>query len=333
MTKDRCTWHNDRVDQLEAFRTFVAVAEHGGFAAAARKLGRSPAAVTRTIAALEGTLGAALFRRTTRVVTLTDAGARFLVDARRILADVDESTALLRGSDGALRGPLVVTASVMFGRIYVVPLLLDFMRANREIQVRLLLLDRVVDLVDEGVDVAFRIAHLRDSSLRALRVGSMRRVFCAAPSYLARHGRPRRPADLHRHELVGFADDASPREWSFPRGRGTQRIAITPRFGANSIDATIAAALAGQGIVRAHAYQVADAVRAGKLELVLTTHEPKLIPVHVVHAAGPRAPARVRAFVDFAAAALRSDPRLDPAALTRVSARPSRGRSPSPPSP
>ncbi len=315
------------MDRLDAFRTFVTVADQASFAGAARHLGRSAAAVTRTVAALEADLGAALFRRTTRVVALTDAGARFLVDARRILADVEEASALIRGSDGALRGPLVVTASVMFGQRYVVPVLLEFLRANAAIEARALLLDRVVDLVDENVDVAVRIAHLRDSALHAARVGAMRRVVCAAPAYLAAHGRPKRPEDLRRHAVLAFASDARAHEWSFPRGRRTHRIAFTPRLVTNSVEATLQGAVAGHGIIRAHAYQVADELRAGRLELLLAEWEPPPIPIHVVHAAGARAPARVRAFVDFAVAALRGDPRLDPAGIDRVSARPSRGRS------
>lgn len=299
------------MDQLDAFATFAAVADAGGFAAAARKRGRSPAAVTRSIAALEASLGTELFRRTTRVVSLTDAGARFLVDVRRILADVGEATAAAAGEHAALGGTLVVTAPVMFGRVHVAPLVLEFLRKHRDVRARALLVDRVVDLVDEGVDVALRIAHLADSSFRAVRVGAVRRVTCASPAYLAKYGRPRTPGDLRDHAVIAFAQGSPPRDWTFPRARRAQRIAIEPRLTTNSTETTIAAAVAGHGITRALSYQVADDVRAGRLVVVLADHEPPPIPIHVVHSGGSRVSARVRAFVDFAVAKLRSDKRLD----------------------
>ncbi len=300
------------MDRFDAFGTFAAVADTGGFAAAARHLGRSPAAVTRTIAALEAELGTALFRRTTRVVALTDAGARFLASVRRILADVAESSAAATGSHATVGGSLVFTASVMFGRVHVVPVLLRFLARHPEIQARALLLDRVVDLVEEGVDVAIRIAHLGDSALRAVRVGEVRRVTCAAPAYLAEHGKPRTPADLKRHAVIAFSAGPPPREWAYPRGRRAQRVRIDPRLITNSSEASISAAIAGHGITRALSYQIADDVRAGRLVVVLAEHEPQPLPIHVVHAGGAGAPARIRAFVDYVAEALRADKRLDP---------------------
>lgn len=309
---DHCIGHNNRMDRLDAFSTFVAVAETGGFAAAARKLGRSPAAVTRTVAALEDDLATRLFRRTTRVVTLTEAGARFLADVKRILADVDESSASVRGADGTLRGSLVVTASVMFGTLYVSKVLLGFLERHPEVRARALLLDRVVDLVVEGIDVAIRIAHLTDSSLRAAKVGTVRRVLCASPAYLAAHGRPKEPRDLASHATIAFSPAAAARDWSFPRKRRTFRVAIEPVLVTNNTETTIAAAVAGHGIARALSYQVASEVRAGKLEVLLPEYEPPPVPIHVMHAAGATAPARVRAFVDYAVDRLRRDPRLDP---------------------
>jgi DNA-binding transcriptional LysR family regulator len=298
------------VDQFDAYNTFAAVAGAGGFAAGARLLGRSPAAVTRTIAALEAELSVQLFRRTTRVVSLTEAGASFLADVRRILADVGESHARARGSHESLRGNLAVTAPVLFGRLYATPVLLEFLRAHPEMRTRALLVDRVVDLLEEGIDVAIRIAHLRDSSMRAVKVGSVRRVLCAAPSYLEARGRPRKPADLRRHAVISFAIGAPPRDWSFARQRRVARVPIDPVLATNSTDAAIDAAIAGHGITRALSYQIADEVRAGRLRVLLRDYEPPPIPIHVVHAGSTSA--RVRAFVDFAVERLRSDPRLDP---------------------
>jgi len=298
------------MDRLEAFSTFAAVAESGGFATAARKLNRSPAAVTRTVAALEASIHTQLFRRTTRVVTLTEAGARFLVDVRRILADVEEATAAAAGDHAALRGALVVTAPVMFGRLYVAPLVLAFLAEHPLISAQALLVDRIVDLLEENVDVAVRIAPLIDSSLRGTRVGWVRRMLCAAPSYLAAHSPLRAPADLVQHAVIAFAQGGPPRDWSFPRGKHRQRVAVVPRFTTNSTEASVAAAVSGHGIIRVLSYQVADELRAGTLVPLLAGFEPAPLPIHVVHTGGRAAPARVRAFVDCAVSRLRADARL-----------------------
>jgi DNA-binding transcriptional LysR family regulator len=299
------------MDRLDAFATFAAVADHGGFSAAARKLRLSPAAVTRSVAALEAELGTQLFRRTTRVVALTDEGARFLVSAKRILADTQASMAGLRDMDTALRGSLVVTAPVMFGNLYVAPLLLSFLRSHPEVRARSLLVDRVVDLVAEGIDVAVRIAHLEDSTLRAAKVGAVRRVVVASPGYLATHGTPEHARDLRGHHIVAFSMGEPAREWTFTRGRSTTRVPIDPRLVTNSTETSLRAALAGRGITRALSYQVASDVRAGRLVVLLPQLEPPPIPVHVVHAAGAEAPARVRAFIDHSVSKLRADERLD----------------------
>jgi len=300
------------MERFEAFANFVAIAESGGFAAAARKLGRSPAAVTRGLAGLEQELGARLFRRTTRVVSLTEAGARFLIAAKRILSDTEESMAQVRTGDAELRGNLVVTASVMFGNAYVTPILLAFLRRHPHVRARTVLADRVVDLVAEGIDVAVRIAHLKDSSLRAAKVGAVRRVLCASPAYLAAKGTPKRVADLRDHDTIAFTQGDAPRDWTFTGGRSSGRVAIAPRLVTNSTETSLRAAVAGRGITRALSYQVASDVRAGRLVVLLPELEPPPIPVHVVHAADSHPSARVRAFVDDAVAKLRGDERLDP---------------------
>ncbi len=295
------------MDRFDSMRAFVAVAEAASFAAAARQLGQSPPAVTRAVAALEERIGARLFHRTTRTVRLTDAGQRYLGDAKRILAEIEEANASAAGAHAAPRGQLGLTAPVMFGRMYVAPVLLDFLARHPAVTARMLLADRVVDLMEEGLEVAVRIAHLEDSSLTAVRVGAVRRVICASPAFLARHGRPRRPADLKDAPLVSFAGSPVPDAWDFVENGATRSFVPAAQLVANSNDVTLAAAEAGCGFVRALSYQVAPQLRAGTLEIVLAEFETPPLPVHVVHVAGRKASARVRSFVDFAVERLRKD--------------------------
>ncbi len=298
------------MDRLEAMRAFVAVAEAGGFAAAARRLSLSPPAVTRAVAALEARIGAVLLRRTTRVVRLTDAGAHYLADCKRLLAAIEDAEATAAGAHGALRGALGVTAPAMFGRLFVAPIVLDFLARHPGVAARALLVDRVVDLVDEGLDVAVRIARLPDSSLRAARVGAVRVVVCASPAYLAARGRPRAPAELARHDRVALAPLGRAEAWAF--GRGSGRVAVAPPtpLVVNTAEAAVAAALAGRGLARLLSYQVDAELRAGRLAIVLAEFEPKPVPVHVVSAEGRAANARARAFIDLAVERLRAEPAL-----------------------
>jgi DNA-binding transcriptional LysR family regulator len=288
-------------------RVFVAVAEAQGFAPAARRVGMSPPAVTRAIAALEERIGTRLLHRTTRIVRLTEAGSRFLADCKRILGELEEAEASAAGSHAEPRGLLAVTAPVMFGRMFVAPLVLDFLARHPRVTARTLFLDRVADLIDEGLDVAVRIAHLPDSSLRAVRVGSVRRVVCASPDYLAARGTPRTPVDLAQLDAIAVSLGASPEEWSFASG---ETVSPPARLIVNSNDVAIAAAVAGRGVTRVLSYQIAPELRAGKLEVVLADFEPPPIPISVVHAEARRAAAKVRAFVDFAVERLRADSSL-----------------------
>lgn len=294
------------MDRLETMRVFIAVAEEGGFASAARRLSMSPPAVTRAIAALEERIGTRLLHRSTRVVRLTEAGSRYLSDCKRLLSEIEEAEASAASGHAEPRGQLNVTASVLFGRLYVAPILLDFLALHPHIKVRSLFLDRVVDLLEEGIDVAVRIAHLPDSSLTAIRVGTVRRVLCASPDYLARRGAPRTPADLSAHETIGIALDGNRREWTFEKGSGIEKVPIYPRLVVNTADVAIAAAMAGRGITRVLSYMIGPDVRAGRLQIVLPEFEPAPIPVSVVYPEGRRAAAKVRAFVDFAVDRLRS---------------------------
>lgn len=303
------------VDRLDTLRAFVAVADALGFAPAARRLGWSAPAVTRAIAALEKRLGTQLLHRTTRAVRLTEAGAHFLADCRRILAELDEAEAAAGGAQREPRGQLSVTAPAMFGRLHLAPIVLEFLARTPAVGARTFFVDRLVNLVEEGFDVALRIAHLPDSGLAATPVGRLRRVVVASPAYLAAHGEPEAPADLARHHGIGFTfDGAAARPWVFRAARGKEDAAAQPRVRlvVNGSEVAVAAACAGLGLARALSYQVAAEVRAGRLRVVLEDHEPDPIPVHLVHAAGRRVAAKVRAFVAFAAERLRAEPVLGP---------------------
>lgn len=288
--------------RLEAMQVFTAVASTGGFAAAARRLGTSPPAVTRAVAALEKRLGTRLLHRTTRVVRLTDAGERFLADCRRLIAEVDDAEAAAAGAHAELRGALAITAPAMFGRLHVAPLALEFLRRHPLVEIRTLFVDRVVGLVDEGIDVAVRIGSLPDSSLTAIRVGSVRRMVCAAPSYLAARGTPVEPAELAGHDVVSMTGLTPSPAWAFGGGI---TVPVSPRFSTNLPDVALHAARAGHGLAMLLSYQLAADLDAGRLVAVLARWEPPPLPIHVVHGAGRRPSARVRAFVDHAVAALR----------------------------
>lgn len=293
------------MDRLAAIEAFVTVAGLKSFAAAARALGVSPPAVTRAIAGTEARLGTRLFHRTTRQVRLTDTGERYLANCQRILDEIQAADAAVAGAQAEPRGPLTVTASQMFGRRFVAPVMLEFLDRHPQVDGRLVLLDRVTDLIEEGFDVAVRIAPLADSTLTAVRVGEVRRVVCAAPNYLKARGTPRSVQDLDRHDGIAFAPTSVGDPWTFKVG--AKRLVAAPRtlLKVNDTEVAIAAALAGRGLTRVLSYQVAEEIRAGRLKIVLEKLEPSPIPIHLVHLEGRRANARVRAFIDFAARRLR----------------------------
>lgn len=293
------------MDKIGSMRVFIAVAEAEGFAPAARQLGLSPPAVTRAIAALEERIGTRLLHRTTRLVRLTEAGARYLADAKRILAEIEEAEGAAAGAHAQPRGLLTVTAPVLFGRMHVAPVVMEFLSQHPQVSVRLLLLDRVTDLLDEGIDVALRIAHLQDSTLNAVRVGSVRRVTCASPDYLARRGRPRHPTDLAQHDTIGFWTQGVEAEWVFGDPPKQQRVRPASRLLVNTADVAIAAALAGRGITRILSYQIASELRDKRLDILLEDYESEPLPIHLVHAEGRRVSAKLRAFMDFTAVRLR----------------------------
>jgi len=287
------------MDRLDMLRTFVAVADRQSFADAARRLRISPTAASRAVAVLEESLGRTLLRRTTRSVRLTDEGAVYLDRCRLALAELDEAALVLRG-DGALPGgSLTIAAPVAFGRIHILPVVTALLGAHPSLRVDLMLIDRIVRLVDEGVDVAVRIGDLSDSSLHALKVTEVRRILVASPAYLTAHGVPANAPALHGHSLISFAELDRAQEWRFGTA-GKTAIRIEPRLTVNTADAAIAAATAGAGIARVLSYQAADALAAGTLVSVLDELTPASVPVHLVYQANRRASVNVRAFIEAA---------------------------------
>ena len=298
------------MDRLQTMSAFVAVADEGGFAPAARKLKLSPPSVTRAISALEARLGARLLHRTTRSLRLTEAGVRYLADCRRILSEIEEADRHAANLHSEPSGLVSVSASMLFGRMHVAPLLLQLLDRYPGLSVSAVFVDRVVHLLEEGIDIAVRIAELPDSSLSAVRVGRLRRVLCAAPDYLAAHGRPRHPADLAAHRTISFVGDTAALDWTFGNGASGQRVRPDSRFLVNSADAAIVAAVAGHGVTRVLSYMIAPQLRRGTLEVLLEDFEPPRVPVHVLHKEAGQTSARVRAVVDHLVERLRREPSL-----------------------
>ena len=294
------------MDRTEEWRAFVSVAGRRSFVDAARKLRRSPQAITRAIAALEQRLGTRLLNRTTRSVSVTGDGERYLERGRRVLAELDALESA-PDANAPLAGRLSITAPVLFGQLHVAPLVGAFLEQHRDVEARLLLVDRVVSLAEEGVDLAVRIGALPDSSLRARQVGHVRWVVCASLAYLSRSGVPRTPEALARHACVTF-DAGSPvtDHWRFPRRNGRERsVAVRPRLIVNTAQAGIDAAIAGLGIVRALSYQVERPVAEKKLRLILEAFAPPPVPISILQLPGV-SNRLASAFLDFAAARLRT---------------------------
>ena len=284
------------MDRLDAMQAFVTVADLRGFAPAARKLGLSPSAVTRLIAALENRLGARLLQRTTRSVMLTDVGTNYLERARRILADVEEAEGAAEGERTRPSGRLVVSAPVGFGRLHVSPIMSAYLKRYGEVSAELRLSDRMINLVEDGVDLAVRIAHLPDSSLVARHVGAMPRIVVASSAYLKARGEPKPPEAIASHDIIQFG--ATP-EWRFAKDGRELRVTSTPRFVTNSADAAIQYAEAGGGLADVMAYQAADAIRHGRLKIVLSKFQRPPLPIHIVYPTSRLLSAKVRTFINL----------------------------------
>ena len=287
------------MDRIDAMQAFVTVADLKGFAPAARKLGLSPSGVTRLIAALEDRLGARLLQRTTRQVALTDAGARYLERARRILSDVEEAESAAEGERTRPGGRLVVSAPNGFGRLHVSPVMSAYLKRYPEVSADLRLSDRMINLVEEGVDLAVRIGHLPDSTLVARHVGEMRRIVVASKEYLKRRGEPKTPEAIADHDTIHFGAMTAEPEWRFVADGREIRISSTPRFASNSADAAIQYAEAGGGLTRVLAYQAADSLKAGRLKIVLAPFAPPALPIHIVYPTSRLLSAKVRTFIDL----------------------------------
>ena len=299
------------MDRFHGMAVYVAVAEEESFAGGARRLGMSPPAVTRAIAALEKRLGVKLLTRTTRFVRATDAGLHYLEHARRILAEADEADEAAAGVHGAPRGQLAVTAPVLFGRMFVMPGVVEYLRRFPDMAVSAVFLDRVVNLLEEGMDVGVRIGELADSTMRAIGVGNVRRVVCASPAYLKNYGVPRAPADLARHAIVASTAITPAIAWRFAAGRQATSVNVKPRLIVTNNEAAIVAAVQGFGVTRLLSYQVAPYLESGQLKVVLGDYEPPHLPIHVLHREGRQASAKMRTFVDLLVERLRKDRALN----------------------
>lgn len=301
------------MDRFQAMNVFVHVVEARSFAAAARALRQSPPAVTRAVAFLEEITGARLLTRTTRSVTLTEPGARYYADCKRLLGDLAEAEAVAGGAFARPSGVLSITAPVMFGQMHIAPIVGQYLDQYPDMRARLLLFDRIVNIVEEGIDLAVRIGHLADSTLSAVRVGQVRQMVCGSPDYFACNGTPQTPADLSQHKIIATTGSSARLDWQFKSPGSTARnLHFSPdaKWQTNSIEAARNAALDGWGIVRMLSYQAAPFLADGRLQTVLDDHAPDPVPVHLVHPEGRNAPAKVRSFIDLAAETLRQNPIL-----------------------
>ncbi|HEY8003762.1 MAG TPA: LysR substrate-binding domain-containing protein [Phenylobacterium sp.] len=307
------------MDRLDELAVFVAILEAGSLAKAASRLGRSPASVTRSLAGLESRARVRLVERTTRKLAPTDAGLRLADQARRVLADYAQAVST-ETEAGPLHGRVAVTAPLVFGRRHVTPLVTAFLDAHPQVTVELVLSDRNLDLIDEHLDVAVRIGALADSRLVARKVGEVRRLTVAAPSYLARAGEPRTPGELAGHQILLTTGRSNLAEWRYPGPGGRETaVRLSPRLTVSDVDATLAAARDGHGVARPLSYQVAEDLAAGRLIAILTTYEPPPLPVQLVTPSARLTPARVRAFLDHAAAGLAALPAIRPSPYSLAS--------------
>ena len=298
------------MDRLESMFVFVAVVAAGSFSAASRQLRMPLPTVSRKVAEIESHLNAKLLVRSTRKLVLTEAGQAYVEDCKRILEAVTEAERGASGQYNAPQGELSITAPIVFGRLHVVPVVTEFLRAYARVDARLLLIDRPLNLIEDRLDLAVRVGSLPDSRLVASKVGQIRRVVCASPSYLEERGTPKTPQDLLKHECVTFAGLADAGSWTF---RDHEAVRVRSRLTTSTAEAAIDATLAGIGLTCTLSYQIAESVKAGRLVVVLRKFEPAPLPVSLLYVHESRITAKLRAFVDFAAPRLRA--RLTSAAI------------------
>jgi len=294
------------MDRLDAMALLLTVVEVGSLSAAGRKLNVPLATVSRRISELEGHLGARLLARSTRRLDLTDSGRDYVAACRRILDQVQEAERVASGEYSAPRGDLIVTAPLVLGRLHVAPIAVEFLKAYPAVNLRLALADRSLDLLEEHVDLAVRVGELADSALKALRVGEIRRVVCASPTYLAERGTPTRPAELDGHCRVVFSGALDVGAWIFGSGSTAETSSFRPRLTVNTAEAAIDAAVSGFGITRVLSYQIAPALKAGALITIMEEFEPPPLPVNLVYAGQRLLPLKLRAFLDYAGPRLKA---------------------------
>jgi DNA-binding transcriptional LysR family regulator len=293
------------MDRLEAMAVLVAVVEAGSISAASRKLRVPLATISRKVSELEAHLKAQLLMRSNRRVELTEAGQSFVAASRRILDDVNDAEREASGEYSTLKGELVVSAPIALGQFFLLPIAVDFLKAHPSIDVRMMLVDRRLNLIEDHIDVGLRVGELNDFSLVAKKVGTVRRVVCASPGYLARRGTPRTPDDLKDHDCITFENTLSSQTWSFSIGKTERPFPIHSRLVVSTAEAATDAAVAGVGLTRMLDYQIAAQRRAGTLELVLESFRSPAKPVHLIYEAGRHLPLKVRTFLDYAAPRLK----------------------------
>jgi DNA-binding transcriptional LysR family regulator len=303
------------VDRFQEMKVLLAVTQAKSFGGGARLMGMSPSGVTRAIAALEARLGIALLARNSRTLRLPEAGRRYVEDCRRILLELEEAEALAAGSDLRARGSLTVTAPVMFGELFLIPLIAEYLALHPEVVVNALLVDRLVSMADEAVDVAIRIGQLPDGNIDALKVGEIRSVVCASPAFLDRVGRPAHPRDIQGAQVVMSSASRLLTQWQFNGSEDPVALTLQPRLVVSSNQAAINAARMGWGYTRVLSYQIAEAVAKGELEIVLAEFGTAPLPVHILCQSGRQMPARVRTFVDHCYSRL-----VDDSALQHIAA-------------
>lgn len=294
------------MDRFDAMTVLLAVVEAGSLSGGARHLRAPLATVSRKVSELEHHLGTPLFVRSRGGLRLTESGRAFVSATRRILGQLEEAEREAAGEFSTPRGTLHVTAPIAFGERHLLPVALEFLAQHPDICLRLMLADRQISLVDEHIDVALRIGHLTDSTLVATRVGSVSRVICASPAYLAGRGTPSRPEDLASHDGISFQGFATAPEWRYRRDSAAFTVEPRPRLSVNTTEAAIQAACAGLGIIRVLSYQVAEELKSGQLQVLLPEFAPEPLPVSLIYPQAELLPLKVRSFLDWTAPRLRA---------------------------
>ena len=299
------------MDKLEGMKVFVEVAKHKSFIGASKHLNLSAPAVTRFIANLETSLGVKLFNRTTRHVRLTESGEHFLTDTKRILEDIAEAESAVTGIYSKPRGILTITAPVLFGEKHVLPIITEYLELNQEVTIKTFFSDRVTSLVEEELDIAIRIGHLKDSNLYATHVGNVRRIVCSSPSYLKKYGEPRCPNDLTDHSIVFPTTFESSPIWHFIKNDKKEAVKLKPRLHCNQTNSALQTTIQGFGITRLMSYQVGEELEKGTLQSILTSYEEDPLPVNIIRIEGRRSNAKIRSFLDLATKRLKSNPLIN----------------------